>query len=483
MCPLCKEEFDTRPLLKINTLLSCVASQFLKTPPEKNEILETFDSEVSCDICTGTKVKAVKSCLVCLVSYCETHLGPHETVPVLRHHQLVHPVTDLDKRMCADHHKPLELFCKSDSVCVCMQCSYSEHKSHDIVPLSEECEERKAEVKMAMEESKRKIIKIQRCLELSQEAADKETAEGMQVFMALDQSVQKKSEELKEEIQEKLQKKEKVKRVLLSELAEEISQLEERGVEMEKPLYSQDHLSFLQTFRSVTSNPSRNNWTGVRICPAFFEGAVVRSLLELEKTLSEVLDKAYQADLKTKQKCAINVTLDPDTAHPNLVISQDKKQVHYRAVRKNVPDNPKRFSQVPCVLGQQSFSSGKFYYEVQVTRKTDWFLGVAKDSICRSGDMTLSPSYGFWLIYLSDGKLKAASSPSIDITIRRSLQKIGVFVDYDEGVVSFHDVTTAAPIHFFTDCCFKDTLQPFLCPWFAQKGKNTSPMIISGVLN
>lgn len=478
LCPLCKEEFKTRPQLRTNTLLSNMASQFLKTPEVPRE--EASDPEVPCDICSGTKVKAVMSCLVCLVSYCETHLGPHETVPVLRRHQLVAPVRNLDKRMCTHHHKPLELFCKTDSVCVCTKCPYSEHKSHKIVPLSEECEERKTEVTQMMEESKGKIEKIHTSLDLSKRLADKATGEGQEVITALGQSVQKNLEDLKEGIHNKLRKRERLNKVLIAELEEGIFQLEKRRTEMEKPAYAQDPLHFLQTFPSLKSDPCMNSWTGVSICQASFDGAVVRSLFELEKVFTEVLDREYRADLKAKQKCAVNVTFDPDTAHPNLVLSHDKKQVHYREVRRNVPDNPKRFSDIPCVLGQQCFSKGKFYYEVQVTGKTHWFLGVTRESINRRGELKVkSSSLEFWLICLDDGKLSAAACPSVNITLRRVPQKIGVFVDYEEGVVSFHDVDTATPIYFFTDCCFKGTLFPFFSPWYTAKGRNKSPIIIS----
>ncbi|KAJ0032522.1 hypothetical protein NQD34_002603 [Periophthalmus magnuspinnatus] len=246
-CPLCKEDFNTRPQLKINTLLSHMASHSLKKPPKQEESCEvpeepTPDQQVRCDICSEPKLKAVKSCLVCLVSFCDTHLEPHGTVSALRHHRLVEPVSNLESRMCAEHHKPLKLFCKTDNICVCTYCSFSDHKSHNIVPLGEECEERKAEVMKMLSVRKKKIEQIQTSLELSQKAANKVTTEGLEVFTALEQAVQKNLDNLIKEIQGKLEKTTNQNKDLVAELENQISELDHRSTEMEKPANSEDYL-------------------------------------------------------------------------------------------------------------------------------------------------------------------------------------------------------------------------------------------------
>uniref|UniRef100_A0A672H9B2 RING-type domain-containing protein n=1 Tax=Salarias fasciatus TaxID=181472 RepID=A0A672H9B2_SALFA len=132
-CPLCKKLFRTRPELNVNTFISEIVSQFrYEADPKASSSSEqqaAKPGEVPCDVCTGTKVKALKSCLVCLVSYCQTHLEPHLTVPVLKKHRLMEPVKNLEGRMCLKHHKPLELFSKREQVYVCMMCTVSNHKS------------------------------------------------------------------------------------------------------------------------------------------------------------------------------------------------------------------------------------------------------------------------------------------------------------------------------------------------------------------
>ncbi|XP_067441812.1 E3 ubiquitin-protein ligase TRIM39-like [Thunnus thynnus] len=189
-----------------------------------------------------------------------------------------------------------------------------------------------------------------------------------------------------------------------------------------------------------------------------------------------------EAELKRVQKYAVDVTLDPDTANPNLILSDDEKQVNHDDKRKNLPDNPERFSPGPCVLGKQSLFSGRFYFEVQVKEKTDWALGVAIESINRKGDLTLRPQNGYWTIVLRNGnEYIACAGPSVRLSLKSQPQKVGVFVDYEVGLVSFYDVDAAALIYSFTGCSFTEKLYPFFSPEVNYDGKNSAPLIISPV--
>ncbi|XP_062338758.1 tripartite motif-containing protein 12A-like [Osmerus eperlanus] len=116
-CPMCKDKFNRRPELRVNTFISEMAARFMKSvkgKPNSQYLRPARSGEVSCDYCTGTKLKALKSCLVCLVSYCETHLEPHQRIAALKKHKLVDPVQNLEDRMCQKHERPLELFCRTD---------------------------------------------------------------------------------------------------------------------------------------------------------------------------------------------------------------------------------------------------------------------------------------------------------------------------------------------------------------------------------
>ncbi|CAL8238527.1 unnamed protein product, partial [Lota lota] len=191
--------------------------------------------------------------------------------------------------------------------------------------------------------------------------------------------------------------------------------------------------------------------------------------------------KLCAAELKRVQQYEVDVTLDPDTAHPQLILSEDGKQVHRGGVGKELPDNPKRFTPCIFVLTMQSFSSGRFYFEVQVKDKTQWFLGVARESINRKGQIMLTPETGYWTLYLDNDGLIFKDNPAVRLPLRAELQKVGVFVDYDEGLVSFYDVEARVHIYSATGCTFSEPLYPFLCPAFHDAGKNSAPLIISPV--
>ncbi|XP_028454764.1 E3 ubiquitin-protein ligase TRIM39-like [Perca flavescens] len=483
LCPICKEGFTTRPGLRVNTLISEMVAHSSEQQVSK-------PGEVPCDVCTGTKLKALKSCLVCLVSYCETHLEPHLTMSGLKRHQLIDPVENLEGRMCTKHDKPLELFCKTDQTCVCMLCTVSDHKMHDVVPLKEEYEGKKAElgkteaeIQQMIQERRLKIQEIKHSVDLSEEDADREIAEGVQVFTSLKESVERGLKELINTIKEKQKTTEKQAKAFIKELEQEISELMKRSTEVEQLSRSEDHLHLLQSVQSlnIQQPPPTKDWTEVSVRPSY-EGTVVKAVVQLEETLSKKMKKLLKAELKRVQQYAVDVTLDPDTAHPDLILSDDGKQVNDSDVRKNLPDNSDRFSKCACVLGEQSFSSGRFYFEFQVKGKTKWTSGVARESVNRKGQITTSPGNGYWTIWLRNvNEYEALDDPSVRLSLKSPPQKVGVFVDYEEGLVSFYDVDAAAFIYSFTGCSFTEKLFPYFCPCSNDGGKNSAPLIISPV--
>ncbi|XP_078138024.1 E3 ubiquitin-protein ligase TRIM21-like isoform X1 [Centroberyx gerrardi] len=485
-CPMCKKLFDTRPLLQVNIFISEMAAQFRKSAQMKASSCPdqrcAKPGEVPCDVCTGTKLKALKSCLVCLASYCETHLEPHQRMTGLKRHKLMDPVENLEGRMCKKHDRPLELFCKTDQMCVCLLCTVLDHKSHHIVPLKEGCEGKKAELGKMIQERRLKIQEIKHSVELSEEDADREIADSVRVFTALMQSVERGQAELIETIQEKQKTTEKQAEGFIKELEQEISELMKRTAEVEQLSRTEDHLHLLQSFPSLNTPPHTKDWTEVSVHRSSYEGTVRRAVAQLEETLRTEMEKLLDAELKRVQQYAVDVTLDPDTAHPELILSDDGKQVNHGDVKKNLPDNPKRFSSWTCVLGKQSFSSGRFYYEVQVKGKTWWVLGVARGSINRKGRISPSPKNGYWTVWLRNGnEYEAFADPRLLLSVKSKPQKVGVFVDYEEGLVSFYDVDAAALIYSFTGCTFTEKLYPFFNPCLNDGGRNSAPLIISPV--
>lgn len=179
---------------------------------------------------------------------------------------------------------------------------------------------------------------------------------------------------------------------------------------------------------------------------------------------------------------AVEVTFDPKTAHSALVLSDNRTKVRHDAVKKKLPDNAERFNPSCCVLGSQSFSSGKFYFQVGVSGKSRWTVGVAKQSIKRKGVTPLCPDTGHWTIWLKNGDDYAAlvGSP-LPLCPGSTPEKIGVFVDYEDGLVSFYDADTADLLHSFTGCAFTEKLYPFFSPGLNNDGCNSAPLVITPV--
>ncbi|XP_076023579.1 E3 ubiquitin-protein ligase TRIM21-like [Genypterus blacodes] len=473
VCPLCNEMFCTRPELKVNTFISQMAAEFRRSTQKeasrRSEEPAAKPEEVQCDVCTGTKLKAIKSCLKCEASYCKTHLEPHLTAARLRSHQLIHPVDNLEDTMCKKHNETLKLFCRTDQTCVCSLCPVLDHKNHEFVPLEEEYEGKKTELEKMVAELQQmiqltllKIQEMKQSAKLSREAADRERADGDQVFTALKQLVEKIQADFRKTMEEKQRSTEKQTEDLIKELQQEVYGQRERTAEVEKLLLSEDHLHLLQSFSSISSATPTKDWTQVRVQQRSHEGSLVKAVAQLEETISKEVKKLQEkVELRRIQQFAVDVTLDPDTANPILILSDDEKQVYRGDVRKNLPDNPQRFDPGVNVLAKQSFCSGRFYFEVQVKGKTAWTLGVTRETSNRRGTLTLSPQEGYWTVGLRKvDKYKAYDGSPVPLSLESKPEKVAVFVDYEEGLVSFYDVDAAALIFSFTGCSFTHKLLP-----------------------
>ncbi|XP_067281199.1 E3 ubiquitin-protein ligase TRIM39-like [Pseudorasbora parva] len=484
-CPYCKETFKHRPDLKINNTLREVVDHYKKKSPEKKtEVLKK--PEVVCDVCVDRKLKALKSCLVCQSSYCETHLEPHLRVAGLKKHKLINPVRNLEDYICQKHERPLELFCRDDQKCVCLFCTEGDHKNHNTVPLEEEIEEKKTElmktqkdVQQMIQNRIKKIQDFKRSSEVRKRNSEKEKAARVELFTDLIRSIERCQTELLEMMEEQQKALEKQEEELIEELEQEITELKMRNTELEQLSHTEDHLHLLQIYSSRGSSRNTRNWSEISVKTDESLETLRRALTQLQDTLQE---KITHTVLKRMQQYAVDVTLDPDTAYPKLILSDDGKQVRCGDIRQRVPDNPKRFDRFTNVLGKEGFSSGRFYYEVQVKGKIKWELGVARESVNRKGLITLRPSDGYWIVWLKNGNEYAAlSDPLISLSLRVKPQRVGVFVDYEEGLVSFYDVESSSHIYSFTAQSFTGKLYPYFSPDLNQGGKNSTPLIITPV--
>ncbi|XP_031996484.1 butyrophilin subfamily 2 member A1 isoform X1 [Hylobates moloch] len=161
---------------------------------------------------------------------------------------------------------------------------------------------------------------------------------------------------------------------------------------------------------------------------------------------------------------AVDVVLDPDTAHPDLFLSEDRRSVRrcpFRHLGESVPDNPERFDSQPCVLGRESFASGKHYWEVEVENVIEWTVGVCRDSVERKGEVLLIPQNGFWTLERHKGQYRAMSSPDRILPLKESLCRVGVFLDYEAGDVSFYDMRDRSHIYTCPRSAFSMPVRPF----------------------
>ncbi|XP_030586610.1 E3 ubiquitin/ISG15 ligase TRIM25-like [Archocentrus centrarchus] len=455
-CPICKRQYKTRPELHVNTFISEMAAQFKLSAQQEasrssssSQQQSAKPGEVPCDVCSGTKLKALKSCLVCLASYCETHLEPHQTVSGLKRHQLIDPVMNLERRICLMHNKPLEMFCKTNQSCVCVICSLSNHKTHDVVPLKEEYEvkmaelvKKEAELQAMIVKRLNKIQEIKDAVQLSKDEADRELEGGVQFFGDLMEAVERGLKEFMEEITEKQRRAEKQAEDLIKELKQEIFELTKRSSEVEKLSRSEDHLHVIQNFSSVKDDPPTKDWTNTRVRPPPYEGMVVRAVSQVEKMLNDQMKILFEGELKRVQGYRCYVTLDPDMVHP-------------RPLQHNRND-------CRCVLSKQSFSSGRFYFELDVDKWSTWTLGVTREHNVK-GEIKLSPNNGYWTLCLCSTGYVVSTEPRVSLSLRSKPEKVGVYVHYDKGLICFYDVSTAALI-CSSDCSFTEKLYPFFSP-------------------
>nr|XP_015830354.2 E3 ubiquitin-protein ligase TRIM39 [Nothobranchius furzeri]XP_054603419.1 E3 ubiquitin-protein ligase TRIM39 [Nothobranchius furzeri]XP_054603420.1 E3 ubiquitin-protein ligase TRIM39 [Nothobranchius furzeri] len=492
-CPTCNKSFASRPDMSINTAFKELAETFKQMMVLSSASLLPAAKldEVVCDVCVATsqQVKAQKSCLVCLTSYCEAHLEPHRRVATLKLHTLMEPLKNLQDRVCKHHERLLEMFCRDEQMCVCRFCTEAEHKDHQAVGIEEESGERKVQMKQTevdfqnmIEKHQKKIEEINNCLKMSKLSAEKEKSASNSLFTSLINSIKERQSEVNSEIERKQEAEERRAEELVSELQLEITELQRRNAELKELEDTEDHLHLLQSVPSLVSPPPTREWADISIHPELCVGTVRRALSKLDHMLKNELLCLKKEEMRRMQKHAVDVELDPDTAHPNIVLSADGKQAGRGEQLHAVPDKPQRFDPVICVLGKKGFQSGRFFFQVAVGKKTFWDLGVVKESVNRKGMITTKPENGYWTVRLRNGnEYRALDSPSVLLSLREMPQTVGVFTDYEERTVSFFDVEARSHIYTFSGCLFSEKIFPFFSPGVLDEGRNTGPLVITAV--
>ncbi|XP_026879438.2 E3 ubiquitin-protein ligase TRIM39 [Electrophorus electricus] len=522
LCPLCKETFRKRPELHVNHTLKEITEQFkrmagssgaaggaagpLQSPssPEKRPRGLARPGELPGRLLTEMKNRFQRG------SSSENLLESSPLPPQPP------PYSALQRRcspsafsaggsagpQCASHGLVLDMFCRTDQTCVCAVCLEHEHYGHSVVPASREMNIKKsqlgiveAEVQGLIAAREKKIEEIQNTMTDIQANAQQEVEVTLSMFRILVSAVDRTQAEMLEVVEVGRVAAELRSQALIKDLQLEIDELRKRSDTIAQLARSNDHFNFFRTYPSLCSVPQMKTWKSVTLTPDPTAGAVLRNVTQMVDSLQEVLkglrqtclDSAMnspglqQLQMQKLQEYALDVTLDRDSAHPRLLISEDCKKVHCSDRYYAVADIPERFDRVVCVLGQQGFSSGRHYWEVQVGEKTDWDLGVASRSINRKGKISVCPANGYWFLSLRDKhEYVFRTDPPTPISINLKPQKIAIYVDYESGQVSFYNADNNTDIFTYTDS-FTDVLYPFFSPCTNKSGKNYDPLIICPV--
>ncbi|KAM9123649.1 zinc finger protein RFP-like [Pangshura tecta] len=376
------------------------------------------------------------------------------------------------KGLCAEHQEPLDLFCEEDQAPICVVCDRSRaHRAHTVVPTEEAAQVYKEKVQAHLEtlrEEREKLLGFKVIGEgktweyLIQTQAERQKI--VSEFQQLRQFLEEQEQLLLAQLEKLDRKAVKIQNDNASKLSEEISHLSELISELEGK--SQKPASeFLQDFKSTMSG-----------CEVGKFQQPVEISLELEKRLSdlsqenivlmETLRKFKDTLLSEPETGAhrqVTVTLDPDTAHPQLALSEDRKHVRWGHPRPDLPDNPERFDTELCVLGCEGFTLGRHCWEVEVGDGERWAVGVARESVRRKGWVSHNPEGGIWAVQRWGRQFQALTFPETPLPLSRVPRRIRVSLDCEWGQEAFFDADNEAPIFTFPPASFTGQR---IRPWF-----------------
>ncbi|KAI5939198.1 E3 ubiquitin-protein ligase TRIM39 [Manis javanica] len=379
-----------------------------------------------------------------------------------------------DESLCPQHHEALSLFCYEDQEAVCLICAISHtHRAHTVVPLDDATQEYKEKLQKCLEPLEQKLQEIT-CCKTSEE---KKPGELKRLVESRRQQILKEFEELHKRLDEEQQ-------MLLSRLEEEeqdiLQRLRENAAHLGDKRRDLAHLAAEVEGKCLQSGFEmlKDVKSTLEKCEKVKTMEVTSVSIELEKNFHN-FPRQYFALRKILKQLIADVTLDPETAHPNLVLSEDRKSVKFVETRlRDLPDTPRRFTFYPCVLATEGFTSGRHYWEVEVGDKTHWAVGVCRDSVSRKGELTPLPEIGYWRVRLWNGdKYAATTTPFTPLHIKVKPKRVGIFLDYEAGTLSFYNVTDRSHIYTFTDN-FTEKLWPLFYPGIRAGRKNAAPLTI-----
>ncbi|XP_029607502.1 tripartite motif-containing protein 16-like [Salmo trutta] len=488
-CPQCRQTFIPRPVLKRNIVLAEVVEKLKKTgtqaaPPPA--LCYAGPGDVACDFCTGTrKQKALMSCLVCLASYCETHLQPHYESHALKKHKLVKAIAQLQEKICSHHDKLLEVYCHSDQQCICYQCTMEEHKGHDTVSAAAERTEKQRQLGMSQQkvqqrfqEREKELKELQQAVKSLKRSAQAAVEDSEKIFTELIRSIERRSSEVKELIRAQVKTQVSQAEGLLKQLKQEIAELRKRSTELEQLSHTEDHIHFLQSYQSLSSISVSSDLPSIVVRPLQYFGDVSKTVSELREKLEDflkgewtkistivnILDVVLPPEPKTREQLlqySCQLTLDPNTAHTRLSLSEGNRKVTYTLQDQPYPDHPDRFTNYYQVLCREGLS-GCCYWEVEWSGYVDTAVSYKDIRITERGN-----AFGLinksWSLQWCSGSYYFRHNNVVTKVSGPQSSRVGVYLDHKAGTLSFYSVSDTMTLLHRVQTTFTQPLYPGFC--------------------
>ncbi|XP_053335053.1 E3 ubiquitin/ISG15 ligase TRIM25-like isoform X2 [Clarias gariepinus] len=472
-CPQCRDTFTPRPVLRRNNMLAEVVEKLKKTEVQAASPAHCYTGpgDVECDFCTGRKHKAVKSCLMCLASFCETHLKPHLEVPALKKHTLTEASAKLQEKICSEHNKLIEIYCRTDQTCICYLCTMDNHKGHDTVTAAAERAEKQSELKekqmksqQRIQEKQKKVQELKQAVNTIKLSAQTAVEDSEMIFTELISSMEKKRSEVTELI--RAQEKTELSRAerLLEQLEQEIADLQRRLTELEQLSHTHDHIQFLQALASGRRSPPVDRpdfqTSSISVHQHLSFDGVRNSLSDLKKRLEEFCEEEFNKipphaaavqiflppEPQSREeflKYFCYLTLDPNTTHRNLILSEKNRAVRYSEREQQYSDHSERFDSWRQVLCKESVC-GRCYWEVEWSGESVSISVLYKD-ISRKGqgyECLFGHNNQSWSLWCRSSSSLSFYHNNIKTDLRApSSSRIGVYVDHSAGTLSFYSVS------------------------------------------
>ncbi|XP_042353097.1 tripartite motif-containing protein 16-like [Plectropomus leopardus] len=460
-CPQCRQSFTPRPVLLKNTMLAALVEQLKRTEAAPADLCYAGAEDVACDFCSGRKLKAAKSCLQCLASYCERHLQPHYRSDTFKKHQLVEPSEKLRDNICSRHDEAMKMFCRTDQQCICYLCSVEEHKGHDTVSAAAERDEKQRElegsrlnVQQRIQDRQKDVKLLQQEVEDINASADKAVEDSERIFTQLIRLLEKSRSDVKRQLRSQQQSEVSRVRELEEELQQEISELQSRDAELEQLSHTDHHTQFLLSYASLPAlsesthsssikNRSRHSFEDVTGAVSVVRDILQDVLREMWTSVSQAGTEGSRVkefpEPKTRAeflKYSRQITLDANTAHTVLLLSEGNRKVTVMNKRQSYSDHPDSFTGLYQILSGESLT-GRCYWELEWRGGAD--LAVAYKNISRAGDSDecrLGWNDKSWALNcLLNSYIFLHNKVQTPVSGPRS-SRVGVYLDHGAGILS-----------------------------------------------